>query len=146
MSMKIPPVSALGRFIVQKKVSKVNQTLPPEISSSKSDTFSFCASTAYYIKKYNTLPNEIRKILKPQDAVDMFKNMEYIQKGLAEGKTIGQGNHSRVFENPWLKDYCVLITNEGFPTQQIVYSRYELGDAIWADRDNELIQIVKKIS
>lgn len=142
--MKIPPVSALGRFVVQRNVGKVQQTLPPEIPSLKSDTVTFSASTAYYLKKYNTLPNEIKRILKPQDAIDMFKNMEYIQKGLTKGKTIGQGNHSQIFENPWLDDYCLLITTEGFPVKQTVYSRYQLGDAIWVDRDNELIQIIKK--
>ncbi len=142
--MRIPPVSALGRFVVQRKVGKVNQTLPPEIPSLKSDTVSFTSSFAYYLKKYNTLPNEIKKVLKPQDAVDMFRNMEYIERGLSKGHKIGQGKHSKVYINPWLEDYFVLITKEGFPTEQTIYSRYGLGDSVWFDKDNELIQIIKK--
>lgn len=142
--MRIPPVNTLGRFLVPKS-GKVSQTLPPD-PPLKKDTVSFSASTAYYLKKYNTLPDEIKKILTPKDAIDMFKDMEMIQRGILKGKKVGQGNHANVYENPWLDGYYVLISKEGRSTRQTVYSRYNLGDSIWSDRDNELIQIIKKAS
>ena len=91
--MKIPPVGILNRFVVQKKSKNSMHKLPlPPLTK---DTISF-TSTAYYLKKYNTLPEEIKKILKPQDAIDMFKNMEMIQNGTRKGIKIGQGNYSSV--------------------------------------------------
>ena len=141
--MKIPPLSSLGRFVVQNRMSsKYQQKLPPT-SPLSNDTVSFSASTAYYLKKYNTLPKEIKEVLNPKDAIDMFKDMERIQKGIMEGKKIGQGNHSRVYKNPWLEDYYFLIVHDPKKTTQVVYSRYELGDAVWSDKDQSL-QLIKK--
>ena len=79
---------------------------------------------------------------KPQD-IDMFKNMEFIQKGVTKGTKIGQGNGSIVFENPWLDDYHFLIVQDPKQISQVVYSRHSLGDSVWMDNDNGLIQIIK---
>lgn len=143
--MKIPPLDVFGKFVVQNKsVVKNKNTIPSALASYNYDTVSFSASIAYYLKKYNTLPEEIKKILSPKDAIDMFKDMELVQKGVVKRTKIGQGNDSLVFENPWLKDYYSLIVQNPQKTKQIIYSRYDIGDAIWRDNDNILIQIVKK--
>lgn len=141
--MKIPPISALGRFVVQnqKGIYKkdINRPFPPLTK----DTISFSSSTTYYLKKYNTLPDEIKKILSPKDAIDMFRNIEFVQKGAIKGIKIGQGNYARVYENPWLKGYHSLIVQDPSKETQVIYSRYDLGDAVWSDDDNQLIQIIK---
>ena len=145
--MKIPPLDVSYYFGIQrKKLAPKNQSLPPTLPPLNHDTVSFSASTAYYLKKYNTLPDEIKKILSPQDAIDMFKDMEMVQKGITKRTKIGQGNDSRVYENPWLKDYYSLIVQNPQKTTQVIYSRHELGDSIWSDKDNNLIQIIKKAS
>ena len=140
--MKIPPLNSLGRFVVPNRVNSLNRMLPPSPPLSN-DTVSFSASTAYYLKKYNTLPDEIKQILSPKDGIDMFKDMEMIQKGISEGRKIGQGNYSRVYKNPWLEDYYFLIVHDPKHVTQVVYSRYDLGDSVWADKDQSL-QLIKK--
>ena len=140
--MKIPPLSEMGRFVVQNRVGSKKQALPPT-TPLKTDTISFSASTAYYLKKYNTLPDEIKNVLTPKDAIDMFKDMEMIQRGITEGTKIGEGNYSQVYENPWLDDYCFLIVHDPQHTTQVIYSRYELGDSIWSDKDEHL-QLIKR--
>ena len=127
---------------MQGKKVNFRQKLPP-IPQLKHDTVSFSSSTAYYLKKYNTLPSEIKNILTPKDAIDMFKNMEMIQKGISKGTKVGQGNFSRVYENPWLNDYYFLIVQDPTQTTQVIYSRHELGDSVWSDK-NQLLQIIKK--
>jgi len=140
--MKIPPINALGRFVVQNL--KKNSLNEPPLPPMKPDVVTFSASTAYYLKKYKTLPDEIKKVLNPKDAIDMFKNMEFVQKGSMKGTTIGQGRFSKVYENPWLEDYHFLVVKNPSDTTQVVYSRYNLGDSIWSDVDNgNLIQIIK---
>ena len=140
--MKIPRISNLGYFGIQKGL---NQTIanPPRPLPTGKDTVSFSSSIAYYLKKYNTLPDEIKKVLKPKDAIDMFKNLEEIQKGITKGETIGCGNSSKVYLNPWLKDYYSLITQDASKTTQVIYSKMGLGDAVWSD-DSNLIQIIQK--
>ena len=140
--MKIPRINTLGYFGVFKK--EVCPKPKPSLSNLKQDTVSFCASTAYYLKKYKTLPDEIKKVLSPKDAIDMFMDMEFIQRGLTKGRKIGQGNNSRVYENPWLKDYAILISHTPEKTTHVVYSRHDLGDSVWSDRDNDAIQLIKK--
>lgn len=147
MSMKIPPLDVFGKFGMRckgvvKNKSTISNILPPY----NPDTVSFSSSIAYYLKKYNTLPEEIKKVLSPKDAIDMFKDMEMIQKGTIKRTKIGQGKDSSVFENPWLKDYYSLIVENPQKIKQVIYSRYGIGDAIWSDNDNYLIQIVKKVS
>lgn len=141
--MKIQPIVSQGRFVVQKR-KQAQKNIERPFPSPSTDSVSFSASIAKYLKKYNTLPEEIKRILTPKDAIDMFKNMEYIQKGKISGVKIGQGNYARVYENPWLEGYYSLIVQDPRQTSQVVYSRYTLGDAIWSDSENQLIQIIKK--
>ena len=142
--MKIPPVKQLGRFVVPKRNvdlrNKQKISAPP-----KKDVVMFSASTAYYLKKYNTLPDEIKKVLSPKDAIDMFRNMELVQKGAMKGVKIGEGNYGKVYENPWLEGYYSLFVKDPDHTTQIIYSRHSLGDAVWSDSSDETIQIIKKI-
>ncbi|MBQ9149778.1 hypothetical protein IJX73_02495 [bacterium] len=143
--MKIPPLDISYYLGMQKRKNIPKAaSLPPSLPPLQKDTVSFSSSTAYYLKKYNTLPSEIKKLLSPQDAIDMFKDMEMVQKGIVKRTKVGQGNDSRVYENPWLKDYYSLIVQNPQKTTQVVYSRLELGDSIWSDSDNNLIQIIKK--
>ena len=141
--MKVPPVCGLKYFGIQNfkknvfKQEKQSPNLPPK------DTLSF-SSNVKYIKKYNTLPDEIKKILSPKDAVDMFKDMEQVAKGTIKRNKIGQGNSSKVYENPWLKDYYLIVLSNAKTPTQIVYSKKPLGDAIWSDSENMNIQIIKK--
>ena len=144
--MKVPQINILGSFALQRAKQDTNQTSSAlsMIEPLKQDTVSF-SSTAKYLKKYNTLPEEIKKALKPKDAVDMFKNMEGIAGGYIKGEKIGQGNASRVYENPWLDDcYLLILQKDSTPEKHIVYSNAALGDAIWQDSDNNLIQIIRK--
>lgn len=141
--MKIPPVNYLGHFVVRKN-EKANYKKDLPFPPFEKDTISFTSSNAYYLKKYKTLPNEIKEILTPQDAIDMFKNMEQIQKGMTEGIEIGQGDDSIVYENPWLDGYYILIAQTPSKRIQTVYSRYPLGDSVWQDNKDESLQIIKR--
>lgn len=141
--MKIQPIKSLGRFIVQNKM-RGSKNIERPFPQPSSDSVTFSASVAKYLKKYNTLPDEIKRILTPKDAIDMFQNMEFVQKGKIKGVKIGQGNYARVYENPWLDGYYSLIVHDPSKTTQVVYSRYDLGDAVWSDSENQLIQIIKK--
>ncbi len=106
------------------------------------DTVSF-GSTAQYLKKYNTLPDEIKKNLSPKDAVVMFKDMERIAKGIDKGDKIGQGEDSAVYENPWLDGYYLLVLKEPTVRNPRVYSEISLGDSIWSDNNDSRIQLIK---
>ena len=139
--MKVPPLGELGMFGIQKyKNTKPKQNI--QLSYPK-DSVSF-SSNARYIKKYNTLPDEIKKVLSPKDAVDMFKDMEQVAKGSIKRRKIGQGNASKVYKNPWLDDYYLVVLSNAKSPTQIIYSKEPLGDAIWKDDDNIAIQIIKK--
>lgn len=141
--MKVPPLRAFGNFVQHKKI------LPaPPLDYIKpqhqNDTVSF-TSNARYFKKYSTLPDEIRAILSPQDAVDMFKDMELVAQGRIKREKIGQGANSQVYETPWLKDYyfIVLKDNEAQQPIQLIYSNKNLGNAVWQDKDGTGIQIIQ---
>ena len=100
-------------------------------------------SIAYYLKKYNTLPDEIKEILSPKDAIVMFEDMEHIANGSLKGEKIGQGLYSKVYLNPWLEDYYILILDSPTNKDQYIYSKVPLGDSIWEDKDNQRIQLIK---
>lgn len=107
------------------------------------DTVAF-SSTAKYLKKYVTLPDEIKKTLTPKDAIDMFKDMEMVASGAKKRKDIGQGGYSKVYKNPWLKDYYLLVLNDTNYDTQIIYSNNKLGDAVWQDSTDPRVQLIKK--
>ena len=51
------------------------------------------------------------------------------------------GNASKVYKNPWLDDYYLVVLSNAKSPTQIIYSQEPLGDAIWKDDDNIAIQI-----
>lgn len=143
--MKVPPMCSFSVAKIQRYSKKAHLKLPePPLRFSK-DTITFSSNTKY-IKKYNTLPPEIKQVLSPKDAIDMFKEMEMVAKGTVKRKKIGQGNQSKVYENPWLDDYYFIVLKDGDIKSQIIYSRNQLGDAVWSDNENSRIQIIKKAS
>ncbi len=149
--MKVPPISSFGAFGMfgALKPGKNQENRMQGIKSNfiqplQQDTVSF-TSRARYIKKYVTLPDEIKKILTPEDAVDMFRDMEWLEHGAIQRGEIGEGKNSKVYKNPWLKDYYLLILTNGEDDDTItIYSGAKLGNAIWQDSDNANIQILKR--
>ena len=141
--MKVPQINCLGYFGVRNCAK--TKSVPNSITPLKCDTVSF-SSNAQYMRKYVTLPDEIKKILDPKDAIDMFKEMEFVALGISKGHKIGQGNFSRVYENPWLDGYDLLIAQDLNSDSQIIYSKHKLGNSVWADADNESIQIIERLS
>ncbi len=141
--MKIPPIGGLSTFGVARH-SKNKKEDTNFIKPLKNDTISF-SSNVRYIKKYVTLPDEIKKILSPEDAIDMFKDMEWVAGGVIKRGEIGKGEHSKVYKNPWLEDYYLLILENDEDCDTItIYSGENLGDSIWRDEDNKSIQILKQ--
>ena len=145
--MKVPRVGLLNGFTVP----KINKTvyvpsmykIPEPLGQ---DTVSF-TSTAQYLKKYLTLPDEIKMVLSPEDAVDMFKDMEWLAQGRIKRGMVGEGKGVEVYKNPWLEDYYLLILKDTGKKDTItIYSGEKIGDAIWQDKDNRAIQILKRAS
>lgn len=139
MSMKIPPIGVLARFVVSnraKTFSDRSQTLPAPLEK---DTVSFSSSTAYYLKLYDKFPKEIKGKLKPKDAIDMLKNFEMIANGRIEGTLIEQGNFSKIYENPWLREdgYYFLISRK---------PDLSIKNSVWKNNKNPSLQIIKKAS
>ncbi len=139
--MKIAHVDFWHTFGVRKipnvKKDSNSYYLKPNLNLAK-DTVSFGASTAYYLKKYNTLPDEIKAILNPKDAIDMFKDLDYMKSNFdkKQKKYKSQDNDSYVaqyYDTPWLKDYYALILSKPDDTLK----------GVWADDENN-IQIFKK--
>ena len=145
--MKVPRIGLFGNFVMQ----KTNKTIynPNVIGYRKTldkDTVSF-TSTAQYLKKYLTLPDEIKMVLSPEDAIDMFKDMEWLAQGRIKRGMVGEGKGSEVYKNPWLEDYYLLILKDtGKKDTVTIYSGEKIGDAVWQDSDNLAIQLLKKAS
>ena len=100
--MKVPRVGLLNGFTVPKVTKTVyvpNALKIPEPLDK--DTVSF-TSTAQYLKKYLTLPDEIKLVLSPEDAIDMFKDMEWLAQGRIKIGMVGEGKGIEVYKNPWL--------------------------------------------
>ena len=146
--MRIPQISGFANFAsVKNKGVFVQNPQPskfpkPDDREIKKDEVTF-SSIAYYLKKYNTLPDEIKEILSPKDAIVMFEDMEHIANGSLRGEKIGQGLYSKVYLNPWLEDYYILILDSPTNKDQYIYSKVPLGDSIWEDKDNQRIQLIK---
>ena len=144
--MRVPQIGVFNSayYSLGKKTQKLSD--PPAPTTPEVDTVSF-GSTAKYLKKYATLPDEIKAILSPKDAIDMFKEMESIANGEVKRDKIGLGNKAKVYENPWLKNYClVILTDKKEQGSQIVYSKRNLGDAVWCDKDDCRIQIIREFA
>jgi len=149
--MKVPQigvVSAFSKFSIPQNRGLKNKRdfIEPLqfIKPIEPDVVSF-TSNSRYLKKYGTLPDEIRKILTPQDAIDMFKDMEWLERGVIKRGEIGEGTSSKVYRNPWLKDYYLLILTDTPSDDTItIFSGEKVGDAIWQDKDNGSIQILRR--
>lgn len=148
--MRVPRIGSIYTPKVRKNSNAVKQNKkladPPPPQDDVKQKVNFRASITYYLKKYNTLPPEIQKNLSPQDAIDMFREMEFVANGVVKRKSIGQGNESRVYDNPWLKEYHFLVLNNVKDTKlnsETIYTKLShLGDAVWADGDDRRIQLV----
>ena len=145
--MKVPRIGLFGDV----RMPKFNKTVyNPSLFKLQDplgkDTVSF-TSTAHYLKKYLTLPDEIKMVLSPEDAIDMFTDMEWLAQGKIKRGMVGEGKGSEVYKNPWLEDYYLLILKDtGKKDTVTIYSGEKIGDAIWQDDDNLAIQILKKAS
>jgi len=139
--MRVPRISTKGIAQVYNKFKKI---LPNKvIGSYASDSIAF-SSTAKYLKKYATLPDEIKEILSPKDAIDMFKDMEYVANGAIKRDKIGQGNYLNVYRTPYLKDYYFLVLSKPVKSdKQVIYSKVNIGDAIWEDVYDTRIQLLQ---
>ena len=143
--MRVPRIGSIYTPRL-KNVYHKKLTDPPSMKSKEANGVCFGSSITYYLKKYNTLPPEIQKNLSPKDAIDMFKEMEYIAEGKVKRKSIGQGAESKIYENPWLKGYYFIVLNslkDANSQNETVYTTVNrLGDAVWCDEDNMRIQIL----
>ena len=140
--MKVPPIGTFGTFGVlkQRKTNQKSNFIEPL----KNDTVSF-TSNAKYIKMYATLPDEIKKILSPQDAIDMFKNMEWIANGVVKGKEVGEGEYSKVYKSPWFPVYFILILFSVNDDDKItIFSGENVVDSIWQSDTDWRLQILKR--
>ena len=146
--MRVPRIGSIytPRFRVNNNVGHKKLTDPPSLTGNSLQNIGFGTSVAYYLKKYNTLPYEIQKNLSPKDAIDMFREMEYIADGKVKRKSIGQGSESKVYENPWLKGYYLMVLNslkDASLANETLYTKINhLGDAVWCDKDDMRIQIL----
>ena len=148
--MRVPRVGSIYTPGVRKISNAARHykklTDPPTPQDETKQDINFRASIAYYLKKYNTLPAEIKKNLSPKDAIDMFREMEFVANGVVKRNCIGQGNESKVYDNPWLKEYHFLVLNNSNDTKlnsETIYTKLShLGDAVWADTDDGRIQLV----
>ncbi len=142
--MRVPPISTFGRFGVPRCTKGNQNTNLCIFKPIKNDTVS-CTSTAKYLKKYVTLPDEIKQVLTPSDAIDMFKDMEWLAQGRIKRGVIGEGKSAVLYDNPWLEDYYLLILKDFDNDGKIsVYSDNELGYTVWQDDSNAGIQLLKR--
>ena len=142
--MKIPQISGLNLSrIVEHPQRQIFGKVYEPYFKMPTDRVNF-TSSAKYLKKYATLPDEIKKIVNPKDAIDMFRDMEYVASGAIKRDSIGQGDASKVYKTPWLKDYYfIVLKNKTDNNIQTIYSKYNLGDSIWADKFDSRFQIIK---
>lgn len=139
--MRVPPLFAFGAGYCNKK-AKLNPNrgyLKPQ----GFDTVAF-SSIASYLRRYVTLPDEIKEQLPPKEGVDMLKYIDLVAARNGKYKNIGQGNYSKLYKNPWLKDYDLLILSDTNYDTQIIYSNERLGNSVWKDVNDSRIQLVKR--
>lgn len=143
--MKVPSIILFGLNKYKPAVKKLTDS--PFLKAAympwlKFDSISF-SSTAKYLKKYATLPDEIKNNLTPSDGIDMLKDMEMVAKGkIKRGKL--EDNKSIVYVNPWLSDYYMMITKADDDTACAFYSEKIIADIIWEDKENPNMYLIKK--
>ena len=141
--MRVPPIDTFGRFGVSKCIkNKTNESLGI-IKPIDRDTVSF-GSTAKYLKKYVTLPDEIKKVLTPADAIDMFKDMEWLAQGKIDREKLGENKNSAMYDNPWLDNYYFLVLRNPENGEVLIYTDNSTYDTVWQDNDNVGIKLLKK--
>ena len=147
--MRVPRIGGIYTPVLRKNNTNMYYKKlidPPKPEEPPRKMPSFGSSVAYYIKKYNNLPPEIQKTLTPNDAIDLFKDMEYVANGVVKRKTIGQGAEAKVYENPWLEGYHFIVLNspkDADLSSEVIYSKMNhLGDAVWCDNDDSRIQLL----
>ena len=147
--MRVPRIGCIYTPRVKKNnnvIGHYKKLTDPPVPEEENRKMSFGASIAYYLKKYATLPPEIQKNLSPKDAIDMFKEMEYVANGNVKKRSIGQGTESKVYENPWLKGYYFIVLNNpkdaALANETIYTTRNHIGDAVWRDNDDNRIQLL----
>ncbi len=153
--MRVPSVFLLGFGKSRAKMLNENncaapckddlslEKLPKIILDLNKDTVSFTASTAKYMKKYATLPDDIKQHLLPKDGMDMLKDMEWVAAGRIKRAKI-EDDSSIVYVNPWLKDYYVMVMKPEGDKTCAFYGEKIVADVIWQDKDNPGIHIIKK--
>lgn len=145
--MRVPPINTFGRFGVPKYIKgKANIDTRSDndfIKPIRNDTVSF-SSTAKYLKKYLTLPDEIKKVLSPTDAIDMFQSMDWIAQGKIKEEKLGEGETSSLYSNPWLNNYYLLILKYNDDDEILIYSGDNICNTVWKDSDNCRIQLLRK--
>ena len=140
--MRVPPMSTCGLFGVRKYTHSLKQK-PQMIKPIEKDTVSFSSTEKYY-RLYITLPDEIKEVLSPREAINMFKNMELLADGLEKGKEIARGSDTDVYENPWLGNYYIMISRNLDDDTRIVYSQTNIGNLAWEDPKDKRIQLLKR--
>ena len=142
--MRVPRIGAIYTPKVRSSAKKLVD--PPSVGNKTNNSPSFGYCVSYYLKKYKTLPEEVQKMLSPKDAIDMFREMEFVANGAVKRKAIGQGAQAKVYENPWLNGYDFIVLNKANDanlTSETIYSKKNyIGDAIWCDKDDKRIQIL----
>ncbi len=146
--MRVPRIGGIytPRAKNNKVVGRYQKLTDPPVPKGEENKVSFKSSIAYYLKKYVTLPAEIRKNLSPKDAIDMFREMEYVANGVVKMKSVGQGSESKVYENPWLDGYYFIVLNnpkDADLAKETIYTPMNhIGDAVWRDGDDARIQLL----
>lgn len=143
--MKVPSVILFGLSAVKKATQK---SYGPPFAKIKympwlrSDTVSF-SSTAKYLKKYASLPDDVKQHLTPSDGIDMFKDMEMVAQGkIKRGKL--EDDKSIVYINPWLSDYYMMVVKPDNQTTCAFYGEKIVADIIWSDKENPNMYLIKK--
>ena len=156
--MKVPPIGVFRNFGVVSNTNNTSrsQCLTKMIEPLEHDTLSF-SSKARYIRKYNSLPDEIKDYLPVSDAEEVFTYMENVAKTIDK---INKNKSKEDLEESPVRAYA--ITGKQAPLgdcqwyfivapipnseSQKVKSPVELSDSIWADPDDTRIQIMRAIA
>lgn len=140
--MRVPPMSNCGLFGVRRCTHSLKQN-PQMIKPIENDKVTF-SSQIKYLKLYNTLPEEIKQVLSPQDAVYMFQSMEDMADGWMKAQEVAKGGNTDVYENPWLPNYYIMVTKDNGDGTSVVYTETNIGSRIWQDPKDARFGLLKK--
>ena len=138
-------MSSCGLFGVHRNTNSLKQTKPQMIKPIQNDTVSFSSyEKSKYYRLYTTLPDEVKETINPRDFIDMLQNMEFIANGKLEGLKIASAENADVYENPWSNKYYIMIVNDTDDDTRVTYTKTNIGDLIWTDREDNRIQLIKR--